>query len=214
MIYFYLILILITSYLFGAIPWGFVIGKAKGLDIREHGSKNIGATNVTRVIGKKWGIACFIIDFFKGLIPVIIVEIIFRHCALQTTGYFSTAIILASLGAVFGHMFPVYLGFKGGKGVSTGSGAVIAISPYAAIIGIILWLIIFKFSRYVSLASIIAAAAVAVFTVLFSNYGIYHINTTLQIFIVIVVIAVIVKHKSNIKRLLNGTENKFSKKKK
>jgi len=204
---------LAASYLFGAIPWGFLIGKAKGLDIREHGSKNIGATNVTRVIGKKWGITCFIIDFLKGLIPVLIVEIIFRQYGLRLTGYFSTAIILASIGVVFGHMFPVYLGFKGGKGVSTGSGAVIAISPYAAIIGIIFWVIIFKLSKYVSLASIIAAAAVAVFTVLFSYYGIFHVSTTLQIFIIIVVIAVIVKHKSNIKRLLSGTENKFSKKK-
>jgi acyl phosphate:glycerol-3-phosphate acyltransferase len=207
-----LIAIFIISYLTGAIPWGFVIGKLKGVDIREHGSGNIGATNVTRTIGKRWGVLCFFIDFLKGFLPVIVVKILFPNILFLTSTQISIAIILAVLGTVIGHMYPIYLKFKGGKGVSTGAGALVAITPYAVICGLVVWVTVFKISKYVSLASIISAVSVAILSFIFSCTNIYPLNTALLYFIVFVAVMAVIKHKSNIKRLLNGTENSFKKK--
>ena len=211
MIFAKLFIVFIISNLLGAIPWGFIIGKSKGIDIREHGSKNIGATNVTRVIGKKWGVLCFAIDFLKGFIPVITVRVLFPAVFFLTPVEVSTAIILAVLGTVLGHMYPVYLKFKGGKGISTGAGALVAITPYAVICGLAIWVIVFKLSKYVSLASIVAAIAVSILSFIFSYQGVFPIDNILLYFIVFVSLMAIYKHKANIKRLLNGTENSFKK---
>ena len=208
-----LIAIFVLSYLTGAIPWGFIIGTLKGVDIREQGSGNIGATNVTRIIGKRWGVLCFFIDFLKGFFPVVIVKILFPNILFLTQTQISMAIILAVLGTVIGHMYPIYLGFKGGKGVSTGAGALVAITPYAVICGLIIWVATFKISKYVSLASIIAAISVAVLSIIFSFSNIYKLDCTLLYFIVFISFMAVLKHKANIKRLLNGTENSFKKKK-
>ena len=206
-----LAIIFLASYLTGAIPWGFIIGKLKGVDIRNHGSGNIGATNVTRIIGKPWGIFCFAIDFAKGLLPVVIVKILFPSVFFLSATQVSIAIILAVMGTVIGHIYPVYLGFKGGKGISTGTGALVAITPLAIVCGLIAWVVVFKAFKYVSLASIIAAIIVSVISFVFSYSGIYPIYPILLYFIALLALFAIYKHKSNIKRLLNGTENSFKK---
>lgn len=207
-----MITIFIGSYLFGAIPFGFIIGKTKGIDIREHGSKNIGSTNVTRTLGKKWGMLCFLFDFLKGFLPSFIAIFILPKYLDLSGNYADMSIILAIVGSFVGHIFPVYLKFKGGKGVATGAGALLALTPLSVIIGLAGWVIIFKISRYVSVASILAAVIVAAMTAILSSSNIYPVSLTLQIFVAVICLIAIIKHKTNIIRLLNGTENRFEKK--
>ena len=208
-----LIILFIIVYLFGSIPWGFIIGKAKGIDIRKNGSCNIGATNVTRTIGKPWGIFCFALDFLKGFLPVICVKTFIPSLLNIPNNLLGATIIIVVLATILGHIFPIYLKFKGGKGVATGTGALIAITPPAIICGLIIWIIIFKTSRYVSLASMVAAIAVAILTISFSIINFYKVPVSLQYFVAFMTLFAIYKHSSNIKRLLNGTENRFEKKK-
>ncbi|MEI6056032.1 MAG: glycerol-3-phosphate 1-O-acyltransferase PlsY [Lentisphaerota bacterium] len=207
-----MIAIFIVSYLFGAIPFGFIIGKAKGIDIREHGSKNIGSTNVTRTLGKKWGMLCFLLDFLKGFLPSFIAIFILPKYLDLCGNYADMSVILAIIGSFVGHIFPVYLKFKGGKGVATGAGALLALTPLSVIIGLAGWVIIFKISRYVSVASILAAVIVAAMTTILSASNTYPVSLTLQIFVAVICLIAILKHKTNIVRLLNGTENRFEKK--
>ncbi len=194
-----------AAYLIGAVPFGFLIGKLNGKDIRLEGSCNIGATNVTRVVGKWWGKLCFLLDFCKGLLPVL---------AALKWGESSVAPVLAGAGTIAGHIFPVYLKFKGGKGVATAGGVICALSPPGFIIGFALWGAVFFISGYVSLASIIAAAALP-FAVLALNLTgrVKEVGLPSLIFIFIAAALAIAKHRSNIVRLLNGTENSFRKNK-
>lgn len=212
MLFIKLLVIFIVSYLIGAIPFGFLIGKFKGIDIREHGSNNVGATNVTRIIGKSWGISCFIFDFLKGFLPVIFVKAILPLIITLDLDETDNAILVAATGTIIGHMYPIYLNFNGGKGVATGTGALLAITPLAIISGLLIWGIIFNYARYVSLASIISAITVPILSIVLSALGIYYIPIHLQIFIIIIATIAIYKHKSNIQRLMKGTENKFYKK--
>ncbi len=209
---FEMFLVFIVSYLFGAVPWGYIIGKSHGVDIREHGSKNIGSTNVTRTLGKKWGVLCFILDFFKGFLPSSIAMYILPKYLSLHGNYIDICIVLAIIGAFIGHIFPVYLKFKGGKGVATGAGALMALTPIAVLIGLSGWFIIFNITRYVSAASIFAALIVTVMTSVLSVSGVYHLSAILQIFVAFICLIAIIKHRTNIIRLLNGTENRFEKK--
>jgi len=206
------IILLIISYLWGSVAWGYIIGKSKGIDIREHGSCNVGSTNITRTLGKKYGILCFILDFFKGFIPVICVMTFIPYIFNLSSNIIGVAVIIVVIGTIAGHIFPFYLKFKGGKGIASGAGALIAITPLAVICGLIVWVFTFKHSRYVSLASIFAAITVAALTIVFSSIGWYHVSESLQYFVVLLAVFAIVKHISNIKRLINGTENRFEKK--
>lgn len=203
---------ILLAYLAGSIPFGFLIGKLKGMDIREHGSGNIGATNVTRVVGKWWGKGCFFCDFLKSALPVALVTFLCRKgCFADPWGLLPS---LAAFCAVAGHIFPVWLKFKGGKGISTAAGAVLALNPPALLASGIVWAALFFTFRYVSLASIFAAALLPFFAwgaLKFSLYNSSHVE--LGLFILLGVLA-IVKHISNIKRLLNGTESRFTKKEK
>ncbi len=201
-------IVFIIAYLCGAVPWGYLIGKMKGIDIRRHGSGNIGATNVTRTLGGGYGKLCFALDALKGFLPAYICNI------LITKGVFTanpdTAMIIAAFGAVVGHMWPVYLKFKGGKGISTSGGALLAIAPGAFICSALLWIIIFKSSRYVSLASILAAASLPL-NAWWLNLVNWSKTSAITIaFLAILGILAVVRHHSNIKRLLNGTENRFA----
>ena len=144
-----------AAYLIGSIPFGLLIGKLNGKDIRKEGSCNIGATNVTRVVGKWWGKLCFLCDFLKGLLPALL-----TLWYLENGGGWLTA--AAAVTAVLGHVFPIYLGFKGGKGVSTAAGAAMALCPLAVVIAGAVWVALFFLSRYVSLASLAAALALPV----------------------------------------------------
>ncbi|MBR2365148.1 MAG: glycerol-3-phosphate 1-O-acyltransferase PlsY [Lentisphaeria bacterium] len=202
---------LILSYLAGSIPSGFLIGKSKGIDIREHGSGNIGATNVTRIVGKWWGKLCFLCDFLKSAVPVALVAFLCRkEIFADPWGLLPS---LAAFSAVAGHIFPVWLKFKGGKGISTAAGAVLALNPPALLAAGIVWAALFFAFRYVSLASIFAAAGLPFFAWGAAKLGLWNCtNVELGLFILLGVLA-IVKHISNIKRLLNGTESRFVKKK-
>ncbi len=190
----------VIIYLFASIPWGFILGKIKGVDIREHGSKNVGATNVNRVLGKKWALLCFFLDFLKGLIPILVIRKVMPDAEYAT--------IIAAFAAFAGHVWTIYLKFKGGKGIATSAGIITAISCPSFIIPMILWTIIFYASRYVSLASVLAAIFVPIVACFFD------LKNSEMILLVVIAVLAVLKHTSNIKRLLNGTENKFEKKKK
>lgn len=209
-------LYLLLAYLVGSVPFGYLAGKLNGIDLREHGSKNIGATNTFRVLGKKWGIPVFICDVLKGLLPVLAMKL---HLGVELTD--CTTVQMAWLigtlvAAVLGHTFTCFLKFKGGKGIATALGALIAFSPFVAGVALAVWLASMVCTRYVSLSSILAAVGVegAILWQCFGD-GIATAADAVAVgFISVLVVLVIVKHRSNVTRLLNGTEPKaFSKKK-
>lgn len=191
----------ILSYLIGAVPFALLLGKMNGVDIRSKGSGNVGATNLTRNVGKTWGIACFILDFLKGFLPALIFPLAFTeaHASLR---------VLCAVAAVAGHVCPVYLHFKGGKGVSTTLGALLALSPVAVLIAMAVWGVVFKTTRYVSVASMSAAAALPVVALFTCD------EKWTQWAFLLLAILIIFRHRSNIVALRNGTENRFSRKKK
>ena len=194
-----------ASYLIGAIPFGYLIGRLHGIDIRTVGSGNIGATNVTRTVGKIQGKICFFLDFFKGALPVALVNSVFT----QDTANLALA---AGLAAILGHIFPIYLKFRGGKGVATAAGVALALAPYPLLCALLVWLATFLTTRYVSLASIVAAAALPVAAALFFGLGIptpFPLGASTLIFFTLIALLAILRHVANIKRLLNGTESRF-----
>lgn len=191
-----IILILAGSYLLGSIPFGYIVAKyLKGIDIRKYGSGNIGATNIMRAIGTGPAILVFTADVFKGIIPVII-----THRLMPDSAWMA---VVSGLVAIVGHSLSVFLGFRGGKGVATSLGVIIGFSPVIALIGFASWIIIVAISRYVSLASIIAPIIICTLMLVFKMPVEYFI------FSVIATSFIIIKHKSNISRLLQGNENKW-----
>ena len=201
--------VFLVSYLAGAIPFGFLIGKAFGKDIRKLGSGNIGATNVTRVLGKGWGRLCFALDFLKGFLPVFAVSGIFGAPEAPADGLL---LLIAGASAIAGHMFPVYLHFKGGKGISTAAGVALALAGWALLIAGLVWAATFLVSRYVSMASIFAALALPLASTALS---IWHspVPLSVQAFFYLIGLVAILKHRANIIRLHNGTEPRFERKK-
>lgn len=194
-----------VSYLIGSVPFGLLISKAKGKDIRKLGSGNIGATNVLRCLGKPAGITCFALDVLKGWLPAALFPTIGNlHADFPGIG------ILFGAAAILGHNFPVFLNFKGGKGVATSAGVLIGVAPLAVVIGLITWGIVFKASGYVSLGSIIAALVVVV-------VGWIRVGQTGPVTAIALTLLgglTIWRHRANIQRLRAGTENRFSKKSK
>jgi glycerol-3-phosphate acyltransferase PlsY len=200
----------LLSYLLGSIPAGYLAGRMAGIDIRKAGSGNIGATNVTRTLGRRYGYPVFVVDFAKGALAVWVSILIARQVEPKPT---STEIygIVAATCCVLGHVFPVWLGFKGGKGVATSAGALFGLMPLAAAIGVGAWVIIFEVTRYVSLASV-GTAMLLPLTVL----GLTHLRHTdgmaLFYFTLCLAAVVIFRHRSNLSRLLRGTEPRFKRK--
>ncbi|HEY5674752.1 MAG TPA: glycerol-3-phosphate 1-O-acyltransferase PlsY [Malonomonas sp.] len=191
-----LFLLLLGAYLIGAIPTGIILTKlAGGEDLRKVGSGNIGATNVYRSAGRKLGIITLIGDCLKGVIPLLV--------AINLFNYQGASLALVALAAFLGHCYPVYLGFKGGKGVATALGVFLVLSPKSILCALALFALILWRKRYISLASILTAAAVPLFVLLFER--------SLPLVAVTLLIAAIViwRHRANIDRLLSGTENKF-----
>jgi acyl phosphate:glycerol-3-phosphate acyltransferase len=189
----------VACYFVGSVPTGFLWAKARGIDIRTVGSGNIGATNVMRALGKGPGIMVLLIDAAKGFLPVWIAPRIFpdmHRNALQ---------IICCLFVIAGHNWTCWLKFKGGKGVATSAGALLAFLPLPLLCGLGLWLIVFGIWRYVSLASIIAAVAIPIATWFITN------DLALTVFTGILGAVAIYKHKSNIQRLLAGTESRIGK---
>lgn len=184
----------LLAYIIGSIPFGLIIGKIFGKDITKEGSGNIGATNVTRVIGKKAGAAVLILDALKGFLPVYY---------LISKGYSPKVVSVVSIFAVIGHTFSIFMKFKGGKGVATALGVLLALSLKSSIIILMFWLGVFLATGYVSLASILSASISWVVIHIISG-DIYY--TYAAFFIALVIIF---KHKSNIDRLLKGQEYRF-----
>lgn len=196
-----------AAYLIGSIPFGLLIGKLNGKDIRKEGSCNIGATNVTRVVGKWWGKLCFLCDFLKGLLPALL-----TLWYLENGGGWLTAAV--AVAAVLGHVFPIYLGFKGGKGVSTAAGAAMALCPLAVVIAGAVWAAVFFLSRYVSLASLAAALALPVSAWLMGYFQVVRFFPPFGFVMILFAVLAFWRHRSNIVRLMNGTESRFTKEKK
>ena len=209
--------LIVVGYLLGSIPFGVLISHAKGKDLRSIGSGNIGATNVARALGRKWAYLCFALDVLKGLIPML--AAIPLTSKLSTTTEASHTVLLClwlavGCSAIVGHIFPVYLRFKGGKGVATSLGVVLGLYPYFTIAGVIafaVWGAFVLIWRYVSLASIAAAIAFpAAFGILIALQPEWKFTILWPLFLVAVVMAamVVIRHVENIKRLLEGSESK------
>ncbi len=192
------IAVLVFCYLMGAIPTGLIVGRrCKGIDIREHGSKNIGATNVWRVMGWKYGLTTFLIDVGKALAAVLFVPVL-------ATGSGETLQVLGGVAVLLGNFFNVFLGFKGGKGVAASLGVFLGLAPIPVAIAFAIFLVVVFLSRHISLGSILAAASLPFLVLFFSGTG------PLFVAILLVAILVIYKHRANVVRLVNGTEPKFS----
>ena len=199
------ILLMGLSYILGSIPNALWIGKVfKGIDIREHGSKNTGSTNAARVLGAKLGILTLILDISKGLIPTLIAIFLKTNFFENLTKIENLDYVLVGICAILGHVFSIFMKFKGGKAVATTLGVFLVLVPKAILLAAIVFFIVFAISKYVSLSSIFAAISLPIFI-----YFLYHqiIYTVLG---VLIAILIVVKHKSNIERLRNGTESKFS----
>jgi len=197
--------LILAAYLVGAVPFGLLIARVRGVDIRKVGSGNIGATNVLRAVGRPWGILTFALDALKGFVPALAFPMIGNAAG---AGFQSLEIpsLACGVAAILGHNFPVYLKFKGGKGVATSAGALLGIAPAAAGAGVVVWVLFFFTLRYVSLASIVAAAAIpAAGWVLYAKKGL-----TLPVALTVLGLLVILRHKANIQRLLAGTESRFA----
>ncbi|MDP3024655.1 MAG: glycerol-3-phosphate 1-O-acyltransferase PlsY [candidate division Zixibacteria bacterium] len=205
-----LLLIAVSSYLLGSVPLGIIISKLwKGIDIREHGSKNPGATNVYRVVGPIPALIVLILDIGKGLVATLLLS---RISIGQPFLNPVSLMILAGIAVILGHVFPVFVGFKGGKGVATGLGVLLSLAPLETAFALLLFLIIVALTRYVSLGSL-SSASFILLALIFKKYY-FHKPVSLELLVTVLVLTIFIfyTHRSNIKRLLNGTENKFGKK--
>jgi acyl-phosphate glycerol 3-phosphate acyltransferase len=203
-------LTLLGSYLLGAIPFGYLVARSKSVDILRQGSGNIGATNVGRVLGRKYGILVFVLDFAKGALPAAIATWVERSADWISQSSFppDSLRVAASLAAFLGHLFPIYLRFRGGKGVSTGAGAVAVLLPLPFLVGFLAWLVLLCVTRYMSLASMVAAIALTGVRLAMA-YPVTRDNGILTAFCLLATILVIVRHRSNLRRLFQGTENRL-----
>jgi len=203
-----LILFLLLAYLTGAFPSAVWVGKTfYKKDVREYGSGNAGATNTFRVLGKKAGVPVLIMDVFKGWLAVNYIFFLSTHSELvEVSALLFETQLAFGIAAVIGHLFPVYTGFRGGKGIATLLGLLIGLSPIAALVSIIVFVIVFIISKYVSLGSIIASIAFPL--VVFFILNEKDVNSSLEIFSVFVPILTLITHQKNIERLVRGEENK------
>jgi len=199
------IILIIVAYILGSVPNALWIGKVfKGIDIREHGSKNTGSTNAARVLGAKLGILTLILDISKGAIPVALSLFMKADLLENITGISNLDFIMIGIFAIVGHSFSIFMKFKGGKAVATTVGVFIVLVPKALLLAAVVFFVIFALTRYVSVSSITAAISLPIF--IFFLYG----DIPYTVFGGIITILIIVKHKSNIQRLLNGTESRFT----
>ncbi len=202
-------LLLLASYLIGSIPFGYLIGRLRGIDLFTAGSGNIGATNAARVLGWRFGILVFILDFLKGAVPCAAIGPLAR--LMTTDDQLSAAWLQVGVAglAFLGHMFPVYLGFRGGKGVATGAGTIFVLVPGPAILAVLFWVTTLFASRTVSLASLVAVMVLVLAHLLGTPNAFSDEALPIAIYLIVGTVMVFVKHRSNIKRLLQGTENQI-----
>jgi glycerol-3-phosphate acyltransferase PlsY len=228
----------LLAFLLGSIPFGLIIAKIKGIDIRNHGSGNIGATNVFRIVGKKYGLTCLLLDALKGFIPVVIALNLVRltgrdpqfhlgfldsfHLMLPAAEQLKGQMIhvLTALAAVLGHNYSPWIGFRGGKGIATSAGVLIGLMPAAVLILLVVFIITLVVTRYVAVASMVSAVALPVMTHLGARFhktaegislweaGTW--NKPLFFFSVLIAALAVWKHRANIGRLRKGTESRFT----
>lgn len=191
-----------AAYLLGSIPTGYLVARTKGLDIRQHGSGNIGATNVLRTLGKPLGISVFILDALKGYAAAWLPHLI----APAAPDWLPIA---SAVAAIAGHNYTPWLGFKGGKGIATSAGVLLALLPLAVLAIAVVWCAVFFTTRYVSLASLSAAAALPVAVALLWHFGLGG-NPPLILFALLISTLAIWRHRTNIKRLREGTEPRLT----
>jgi glycerol-3-phosphate acyltransferase PlsY len=210
-----LLILIPVAYLLGSIPFGLLVGRMKGIDVRTAGSGNIGATNVGRLLGKKFFFLVFFLDMLKSLVPMIVASTLVRHASLDSLGYFLWLAVGGA--AVVGHMFSLFLNFKGGKGVATSAGVVLGLYPYYTLAGlaaIVVFIVAFFIWRYVSLGSMLAAISFPVAFALvgkLKNWPVTDTQWPLLAFAILMAVLIVFKHRGNISRLINGTENRFAK---
>ena len=193
------ITLFVASFLLGSIPTAYLFAKAlKKIDIREHGSGNVGATNVSRVLGKKYGVVVFVIDFLKGALAVLIVLAFAQKPTNQELS------LWIGSGSILGHIFTPFLGFKGGKGVATGAGVLCAVYPLLFILTFLVWWLVFILTKIVSISSVIAMCSLVIF-----SYLTYE-NLKISIFFGLILLLFLWTHRSNLLRLVMGKENKIS----
>jgi len=199
------VLLILIAYVLGSIPNALWVGKTfKNIDVREHGSKNTGSTNAARVLGPKLGIFTLILDILKGALPTYLGIVLGADLLTRMTGIDKLDVIVIGMAAILGHTFSLFLKFKGGKAVATTLGVFLVLVPYAILILLVVFFVIFGLTKYVSLASIVSAVALPITVYLTTR----HIPLT--ILGIIIGLLVIIRHKENIKRLINGTESKLS----
>lgn len=216
----WLLVLIPAAYLAGSIPFGLLVGLSKGVDPRKAGSGNIGATNVGRLLGGKYFALVFTLDLLKGMVPMLAAGAILHgtrsngDAAAITQRHFLMWLGVG-LAAIVGHMFSVFLKFKGGKGVATSAGIALGLFPYFTYPGLValaVWIAVFQPSRYVSLASIAAAVAFPLAYVgigLAMGWPVFGRQLPLLIFAALIAVMIVVRHRSNIARLRAGTENRF-----
>lgn len=203
---FNIISVIVVGYLLGAIPCAVLIARSRGVDIFKAGSGNPGATNVKRVLGKKAGNICFVLDFLKGLLAAGWPMLGEFASDLQANASIETNLgILGLIAAIIGHSYSVFIGFRGGKGISTTMGGLLALCAPVVILAILIWVACFYASRYVSVASLAFGASLPILGLIFRE------PLTLVLFLLLLTLLITWRHRSNIQRLLNGTENRFVK---
>ncbi len=195
------------AYLLGSIPFGFLVAKAKGIDIRSVGSGNIGATNAMRVLGKPAGIFVLLMDALKGYAAVMWIPAVMLKIVSAEASDLETLRIFAGIFAVLGHNYTCWLKFKGGKGIATTAGVFLALAPWALLVALIVFILAILLTRYVSVGSIAAAIALPVTVWIMSPQNLFLCMVTTALGVL-----AIYKHKSNIQRLMTGTENRLGKK--
>lgn len=200
---FKIIFLIALAYFLGSLPNGLYVSKFKGVDIRNQGSKNTGATNVFRVMGAKFGIFVLVLDALKGFLPLIIAE---------KMGIEGNILVLIGVIAVIGHTFSPFLNFKGGKGVATSLGIFLYLAPIPMLITLVMFIVVVGISKYVSLGSILASLVLPILILIIPVNE--KLGNNIVVFIISAILGayIIYKHKTNIERLKNGTENKFYKK--
>jgi len=205
-----LAVLFVGSYLLGSIPFGYLAGRLVGIDIRQAGSGNVGATNVVRVLGKGYGYPVFALDFLKGFGAV---KVSMLMAPGRPPEWNSPEIvgILAAMFSVLGHLYPPWLKFKGGKGVATSAGALLALTAVPTLIGIAIWIIVFWMTRYVSLASITAAVALPIVILVVRSHD-QNNGKPLVYSSACVAVVIVWRHRSNLYRLMRGTEPRFTRK--
>lgn len=204
-------ILLIVAYLIGSIPNGLLLGRLKGIDIREHGSQNIGSTNVARTLGFKYGVLVLLLDSFKGALIVALFTL-----KILPASFSLPSPLFYGLAAALGHSFSIYLKFKGGKAVATSAGVLIAYDPLLFLIAAVVFYITVRISKYVSLGSLIGASSALVMSVIFTIIGRYENYTTLgypefyfPLITIALVLLIFLRHRKNIEKIKNQTENKF-----